>query len=110
MLDLRGESSRAEVVACSALRGEGIADVAAGLERRRQMEEQSGVLQSRRNQRAQARVEHLVGEDLRSKLWGEAGLAEKAAALLESGARPDWVAQSLVEEVQNLVLQNGVKS
>ena len=110
MLDLRGESSRTEVVACSALHGEGIADVAAALKRRRQREEQSGVLQSRRSQRAQARVERLVGEDLRSKLWGKAGLGEKAAALLESGARPDCVAQSLVEEVQNLVLQNGVKS
>jgi LAO/AO transport system kinase len=110
MLDLRDESNRPEVVSCSALKEEGITDVAAALERRRQMEEQSGILQNRRNLRAQARVERLVGEDLRHKLWEEAGLSQKATLLLEAGVRPDSVARSLVQEVQNLVTQNGVKS
>jgi len=109
-LDLRDESNRPEVVSCSALKEEGITDVAAALERRRQMEEQSGILQNRRNLRAQARVERLVGEDLRHKLWEEAGLSQKATLLLEAGVRPDSVARSLVQEVQNLVTQNGVKS
>ena len=61
------------------------------------------VRRDRRKQQLQARAKKLLGHYLREGLWEECGLPEKAANLLESGKRPDYIAKQLSKEIKKIV-------
>ena len=100
MLEMRtSQEDLPEVLTCSALQDIGMEEVAQAIERRRQAEETSGLLKSRREQRAMDRVQRLVGDDLRQRVWAEVGLAAAARTLLDDAQHPDYVAQHLIHQV-----------
>ena len=99
-LDLRDPSSpRPPVLLCSASRGEGVVELAAAIERRREEDRAAGRLDTRRRDRDLARVRRVFTESLRARLWDGDGLRERARVALEAGARPDSTALQLADEV-----------
>ena len=108
MLELRAsQENLPEVLTCSALQGVGMDEVVQAIERRRQTEEASGLLKTRREQRAMDRVQRLVRDDLRQRVWSEVGMAETARTLLADGQHPDCVAQDLIRQVFHALKTQG---
>jgi LAO/AO transport system kinase len=75
------------VVACSAGRGEGVEAVAEAVKRHRSFLA-DGRLEQRRARMRAGQIRRVVGERLDQVLWGPAGCAEEAQALLQQGVTP----------------------
>ena len=98
VLDLRNDGvPRPRVLRCSALHDEGVAEVVDAIEARREQDLASGRCETRRRDRAMARIHRVVAETLRSRLWDDLGLAGAAQAALDRGERPDGAAQRLLQ-------------
>ena len=99
-LELRPEGApEVEVLCCSALKDEGVEEIALALERKRDLEQRSGRLEARRRNRSLARVRRLVVEELRAEIWSSRELLDRARGGLEAGVGPDRLARELVEEL-----------
>jgi len=100
MLELRAAgAAQPRVLTTIALRGEGIAELAAAIEQHRAASLADGSLARRRKERALARVKRLVVEGLRTQLWADEPTRARAEAALLGGARPDAVAAELVRQL-----------
>jgi len=100
ILDLRQSPGLLpEVVTCSAKTGDGVAQVADAIERRRVAMRKDGLLEARRNDRALARIRRLVDGGVRAQLWANANLGVMARAALADGGRPDAIAGQLLADV-----------
>ncbi|MFN0243905.1 MAG: methylmalonyl Co-A mutase-associated GTPase MeaB [Planctomycetota bacterium] len=82
------------VVSASASKGDGIEDVVRAIESHREFL-RAGRLQSTRRQKRLEQVRHLLVERIGSELWGPAGFQSRAEALLDSGAAPYDIVESL---------------
>jgi LAO/AO transport system kinase len=95
------------VLATSAERGEGIAELATALDAHFDYLETSGTLQSRRQSRLRDRVVEGVDRALRERLWNDRALTMKLEALLpdvEQGrTTPLAASEALVAEVATLL-------
>lgn len=86
------------VVSCSAGRAEGIDRVQAAVAAHRAHMGTDG-LEARRARMREGQVRRLVHEGLEAELWQGHGLAERAAAALDSGAAPYDVAGEILADV-----------
>jgi LAO/AO transport system kinase len=87
------------VVAAVASRGDGVEEVAAGLEEHRRHLEASGALARRRRERLALRVEQALKARLLERSGGRAGLAAAAERAARDGADPYRVADRLLREL-----------
>ncbi|MBC8328495.1 MAG: methylmalonyl Co-A mutase-associated GTPase MeaB [Planctomycetes bacterium] len=99
-LELRPSGApRPPVLRCVARDDQGVAELAAAIEARREDDRASGRLDRRRQARDLARVRRVFSESLRARLWDGDGLQDRAREALAAGERPDSVALKLAARV-----------
>jgi LAO/AO transport system kinase len=108
MLDFRPASAaRPPVLKSTATSGEGVAEIANAIDKLRAAATSDGRAEERRRARDLARIRRVFAETLRSALWSEHGVEQKAQAQLDAGVRPDRAARKLASEIMNQFQANG---
>ncbi|PCH83154.1 MAG: methylmalonyl Co-A mutase-associated GTPase MeaB [Planctomycetota bacterium] len=108
MLDFRpADAIRPPVLKSTASKAVGIAEIATAIDELRAHSAADGRAETRRHERKLARTRRVFVEILRAALWSEHGLEQLAQSQLDSGARPDRVAQKLASDLINRFHQDG---
>jgi LAO/AO transport system kinase len=86
------------VIGCSAANATGIAELAKAIQGHREHLISKGLAAVRKEKRL-AQVRRAVEERLEERLWNRGGLSERARALLDSGAAPYDVVETIVASI-----------